>query len=226
MNKIKLLIGLSVSFATGVACGILGSNKYWKFKYEKLYQEDKELLYIDRRNYVQEIPPVIKIYDNVDELTDKKRAELKENIRNNKNVRATDYSKMYKQKKENNKNKKRADEACTRSDQNDEEEWTDESIQVWYDEHKGDGPEIINYDDIKRLPPNIEVSNLDLYYFDNSLVDVMNDEEIEDPETFVGGCLDNFCDDDEEQIVILNASLDSVYVVNKIMDSFSNPDPE
>lgn len=212
--NVKMIIGLASigSFIGGVMLGCFATKKYWKNKYEERYQEDREMLYAGR-DYIDESAPSKVIVSNDDEgkIDEDHRVAVKEVIKKEKSQ--TDYTSMY---------GKHVEKAAKRSDKNDAEEWTNESIQAWHEAHKDDGPVVIDYDDIQNLPPNIEESHITLYYYDNTLIDEEFDDEITDPELIFGGCLDNFYDNamEEERIVVLNAGLDSVYIVNKVMESY------
>lgn len=226
--KINLVVGVIGGLVVGVIGGVLSTKKYFKDKYEKMYQSDREyLLYLhDNHGQTEDSGDDILInepdepeeQEETEHLTDEQRAEIKRKLKDN-HKRTTNYAEMYKKRTV-------EEDAADEELSSDEPEWTIEEIEKWHKEHLDDEPYIIDYDDIDGLPPMIEQKNLKLYFYDDTLVDEDTDEEINDPETIVGGCIDNFIDNQEERICVLNNSIETVYVIRKVWNSFYNPDPE
>lgn len=224
MNKLNIIFGIG-GFVAGLAAGFFGSRAYWKCKYETLYEENKEILE-ERYCYSEPTDGNFKVIVQNDEeldeekLTDEQRAEIKRKLKENHN-RTTNYAEIYKSKR-----LQEAEDAESRDDQNDEPEWTDKSIQQYHDDHKDDAPEVISRDDMDNLPPSVEIQELILYYYDDTIVDPDAEEEIEDIEALFGGCLSEFYQNEQDEIIVLNNALDSCYVVKKVMNSWYNPDPD
>lgn len=235
----KSFMVFTAGIAIGAITGIFGSGYYFKKKFENAAKKqiDEMAEYYGRtdeylRGISDEDDEVNPMDDDIAEngrdsgiLSDEKRKEIKQRLQKNWKG-TTDYASMY-------KNKRTEEELAESEHPLDQGEFGEESsgfeedpadlANKEHEQNRNKPPKIISYDEASALPGWINQETLYFYKYDGSLV-TDNDEEIPDPETFIGDALDKFGyrDNDEMLIFVMNYALDTCYEVQKVDASWSD----
>lgn len=107
------------------------------------------------------------------------------------------------------------------------EEYYNEGIRLTeeYNKNKNKKPRIISIKDIDNLPRTVEERELIYYTESMTLADGEDLSIIDNPEFFVGDCLDKygFSENSEDYIYVMNYSLNVLYNVTKVRGEYDGP---
>lgn len=94
----------------------------------------------------------------------------------------------------------------------------------YHKKNKGKKPKIISKDDLDSVPSHFETSEWVFWAGDDVVTDDDGSNVIEDPERFVGDCLDkyDFRNNDEEELYILSYEYDTLFVITKYFKSYGS----
>lgn len=218
-----------IIFTTGLilGCGggILATWQYFKKRYQAIADEEiaemkdyyEEIINYQNNgcemaNDTAEVNPIDD--ENGDRsqgvLSDSARDEIKNKLLRN-YEETTNYANIYKEKQAEAENPVEEDDEPNPIDElNEAEIATAEHL-----EHFGEPARIISVEEYDALPAHIDTQTLYFYNSDETVVDD-NDEEIVDPSTFVGNCLDGFIDSEESMIFVYNPSIDTAYEIQRV----------
>lgn len=233
--NIKFIFLFVSGLVIGGAAGVLGTKKHFKDKYEKLYEEDHELL----EEYYQRINGKYSEGDQKEEnneadfpnetdsvpggrMTPEERKAVKERL--NKNLGGTNYAAIYsggQTKIESVGGVTESfceDVALSFSSYDTDEEAFDE-----HQKNKNKYPKIISAEAYEDLPAYIEQQTLYFWAFDEMLADE-NEEPVEEPERLIGDALTKygFADGPERLIFVMNYAQDVCYEVQKLDASWTD----
>lgn len=218
MNQnLKNIIIFVGGVTAGAAGGILGTKQYFKKKYAEKADQDIEAM---RIWYDEQVDAIINYLpeENEDGEVISEEKVVEESVK--KHGDSVNYSSKYKRK-----NKPFEDVYGDLGETLSEEDEAALAETIANSEESksnyGRAPKIISEDSLGELPGYIESSVL-MYYTED---DVLTDEEdniIDDPEYFVGNCLEqfDFKHSDESVIFVRNFSLDTVYEISKVDGAF------
>lgn len=94
----------------------------------------------------------------------------------------------------------------------------------YHKKNKGKKPKIISKDDLDSVPSHFETSEWVFWAGDDVVTDDDGSNVIEDPERFVGDCLDkyDFRNNDEEELYILSYEYDTLFIITKYFKSYGS----
>lgn len=224
--KLKTGIIFTAGLILGCGSGVLATWQYFKKRYADLADEEisemkdyyEEIINYQQRGYeiandTAEVNPVEEKNEDRSQgvLSESARAEIKAKLLRN-HEETSNYANIYKEK--------HPEEAVGEDDEDDEPNPIDELNEAElataeHLEHFGEPPKIISVEEYDALPPHIDRQTLYFYHNDETVTDD-NDEEIVDPSTFVGNCLDGFIDSDESMLFVFNPSIDTAYEIQRV----------
>ena len=220
MNKpIIFVAGLIV----GAGSGVLATWQYFKQKYEAQAQEEIQ----DALDYIRETQPYgyrgESIMEDDAEInpTDSNLDEIKEKLLKNE-AQTTNYASMYKNK-EVDPVQAKFKEAEDLAEVDTDEETPEEQANREHQENRNKPPQIISVEEYENLPAYITHETLYYYHYDEIVTDD-NDNEIPDPETYIGDALDKygFRESDEAIIFVMNYATDTAYEIQRVMGGYTD----
>ena len=221
MNKpIIFVAGLIV----GAGSGVLATWQYFKQKYEAQAQEEIQ----DALDYIRETQPYgykgESIMEDDAEInpTDSNLDEIKEKLLKNE-AQTTNYASMYKNKNEVDPVQAKFKEAEDLAEVETDEETPEEQANREHQENRNKPPQIISVEEYENLPAYITHETLYYYHYDEIVTDD-NDNEIPDPETYIGDALDKygFRESDEAIIFVMNYATDTAYEIQRVMGGYTD----
>lgn len=206
----------------GAGSGVLATWQYFKQKYEKQASEEIQ----EALDYIRESSDyrANTINDDDAEINTLTPEERKERLLENER-KTTNYASMYKNKQDPDPAiqadfRQAEDLAEVESD----DETPEEQANKEHQENRNKPPRIISLEEYENLPAYISRETLYYYHYDEIVADD-NEEEIPDPETYIGDALDkyNFRENEDEQIIfVLNPRLDKAYEIQRVMGAFTD----
>lgn len=94
----------------------------------------------------------------------------------------------------------------------------------YHKKNNGKKPKIISKDNLDSVPSHFETSEWVFWAGDDVMTDDDGSSVIEDPERFVGDCLDkyDFRNNDEEELYILSYEYDTLFIITKYFKSYGS----
>lgn len=220
MNKVKMVSFIAGFVTGGVVTGVT-AGLYFKKKYQQLLSEnglnsDSEEELADK--YIRK-----DLQEDLIEVANSRKTVNRE-VMENYESKKTDYRGMY-QPKDSFAAGKNLVDAMEESDEDAEadlaENTSENDADDWHEKNKNRPPEIISADEAGELPSWVDSSVLFIYTDDDTVTDE-DRNVIEDPERFLGNCIEDsqFLYTEEEQIFVLNYELDTLYDIQKVWGSY------
>ena len=235
------LIWFAIGLLTGGAIGGVGGSLYFKNKYQKKYEEDIEEMEdyykaVDEYKRSSKVdneevnPSYSKGSDKTETgrengpLSKEERRIIKEKLEKNWEG-TTNYAAMFESELE--------DEAGVGGEPDDDEEDPSLSegegnapvvdVEATNDHRKNRDkrPKIISAEAVGEMPAYYERETFFYYKESGTIADEVNNE-IPDPETYLGDCMTKYDFDinDEERIFVVNYQLDTIYEIQKLKGRF------
>lgn len=215
--SIKTILIFASGVVTGAAIGILAVKQKLEKKYDERYAQqiaDMEAYYGRTDQYVR--TPTETNYDgdsgNPEPMTEEERAAAKERLREGYQNNRVDYASMY-----------RKDDQ--QEEENESEPEVDEGFEAHqdYQKNKDRPPRIISAEAVGEVPQYYD-NQIWFYYSYDGVIASDDGEVIDDPERFVGDCLDryDFRGSDEEFLFVQSFEHSTIYEIQKIKATYSD----
>ena len=230
------LLWFAIGLLTGGTIGGVGGSLYFKNKYQKKYEEDIEEMeeyyeVVDeyKRTSKEDKEEVNPSYDKESKESDtgrengplskEERQRIKEKLDKNWEG-TTNYAAMFNEDG-GEPDDDEEDPSLLEGDGN--KATIDLEATLEHKKNRDKSPRIISSEAVGEMPAYFE-REIFFYYPESGVVTDEVNNEIPDPETFLGDCMSKYDFDvnDEERIFVVNYQLDTIYEVQKLKGVYEN----